>query len=91
MFLLTLAKRRLLSSPGNGKRVWHIVEELIQLNVLPFPANPFEIDFRQVAELPQTERLLMTGALAAFLRELLQQKFSYTELGARWLLCAGQS
>lgn len=70
------------AAPGNVKRVWHIVEELVQLNVLPLPPNPFEVDFRKLAELPPTERLLMSGALAAFLRELLQQKFSYTELGA---------
>lgn len=67
---------------GNGKRVWHIVEELVSLNVLPLPVSPFEVDFKQLGDLPPLERFCMTGALAAFLRELLQQKSAYTELGA---------
>ena len=45
---------------GSGQRVWHIVEELVNLNVLPQPSNPFEVSFAALEELPQLERMCMT-------------------------------
>ena len=39
--------------------MWHIVEELIALNVQPQPANPFEVDMTEILEIPQFERMVM--------------------------------
>ncbi len=61
-------------------KVWDIVEELVKITVRsPFPANPFKIDFTKVDNLPQLERALMAGALAAFLKKVYLKNPSYAD------------
>lgn len=52
-------------------RVWDIVEELVNMNVFPNPANPFAVDHAALRRLPAVERFLTTGAMVSFLRDLL--------------------
>ena len=68
--------------PLAGWHVWHIVEELLALNLSPAPLNPFEVDLAAVTALPAMQRLLMTAALAGFLRELLLGNPAYADKGA---------
>ena len=49
-----------MAGSGPSQRVWHIVEELVNLNVVPQPANPFEINFAAIGELPDLERMCAT-------------------------------
>lgn len=69
-----------------GFRVWDIVEELVQMNVVPAPMDPFEVDFTAFDIMPDLERSLLAGALAFFLRDLLLRDIPYAEIVQRDLL-----
>eukprot|EP00242_Pyramimonas_sp_CCMP2087_P007757 CAMPEP_0198218126 /NCGR_PEP_ID=MMETSP1445-20131203/67554_1 /TAXON_ID=36898 /ORGANISM="Pyramimonas sp., Strain CCMP2087" /LENGTH=216 /DNA_ID=CAMNT_0043895035 /DNA_START=259 /DNA_END=909 /DNA_ORIENTATION=+ len=57
----------------HGYRVWDIVAELLHMNILPNPENPFEVDLASFDKMDPMERTLQAGAMAFFLRDLLLQ------------------
>lgn len=52
-------------------RVWDVAEELVRTCVFPNPTNAFAVDHDAVRKMPRDERWLTTGALVAFLRDVL--------------------
>jgi len=58
---------------SHGYRVWDIVAELIRMNVLPNPDNPFEVDLASFDQMEPMQRMLRSAAMALFLRDLLLQ------------------
>ena len=53
-------------------RVWDVAEELVRTCVFPNPRNAFAVDHAALERLPRRERFLSTGALVAFLLELVR-------------------
>jgi hypothetical protein len=53
-----------------GIRVWHIVAELVQMNMVPIPDNPFALDVGLWDGLSAVQRSLMAAGMAAFYREI---------------------
>ena len=51
--------------------MWDVLAELIKLCTYPPPLNPFAVDFSYFDELPQSERLIATGAMINFLQKVI--------------------
>ncbi|XP_071950360.1 uncharacterized protein [Antedon mediterranea] len=52
-------------------QVWDIVAELVKINTLPVPRNPFAVDTNYFDMLDLEERFLSTGAMVNFLQKVL--------------------
>lgn len=52
-------------------RVWDVVEELIATRMFPKPTNVFQIDHINLKRMTKQDKYLCTGALIAFLRDVL--------------------
>ena len=53
--------------PFSDIKIWHIIAEIIRINVLPSPRNPFAIDYTYFDSLSNEDFILATGAMIHFL------------------------
>eukprot|EP00824_Muranothrix_gubernata_P011573 TRINITY_DN25055_c0_g1_i1.p1 TRINITY_DN25055_c0_g1~~TRINITY_DN25055_c0_g1_i1.p1 ORF type:complete len:240 (-),score=41.09 TRINITY_DN25055_c0_g1_i1:17-736(-) len=60
-------------------KVSDIIEELVMTNMHTPPSNPFAVDLSYMDDLPLRERVLLTGSLANFLRELYMRGKTYKD------------
>eukprot|EP00163_Fabomonas_tropica_P010857 TRINITY_DN2114_c0_g1_i2.p1 TRINITY_DN2114_c0_g1~~TRINITY_DN2114_c0_g1_i2.p1 ORF type:complete len:263 (-),score=21.90 TRINITY_DN2114_c0_g1_i2:201-989(-) len=61
-------------------KIWDIVAELVGLNVVPQPSNPFALDHEVMDSLPTNERVLNAGAMAGLLQEIYLTNVPYADL-----------
>ncbi|KAL1512071.1 hypothetical protein AB1Y20_005344 [Prymnesium parvum] len=66
--------------------VWEIVAELISEYSSPRPSNPFELQKSAIEDLPHMDGLLMSAAIASFLREIYIASPTYSPLVEQDLL-----
>ena len=52
-------------------KLWHIIAEVIRINVVPCPRNPFEVDQTYFDQLSPEDYILGTGAMIHFLQKIL--------------------
>lgn len=52
-------------------KIWNILAEVIRLNVVPSPRNPFEVDHAYFESLQLEDFVLATGAMIHFLQRVL--------------------
>eukprot|EP00794_Sanderia_malayensis_P011348 gene11348-12531_t len=62
-------------------KIWHIVSEIVRLNVIPSPRNPFAIDHGYFDTLGPEECIISTGAIVHFLQSILKEDHSYNSKG----------
>ncbi|XP_066920962.1 uncharacterized protein [Clytia hemisphaerica] len=52
-------------------KLWHIIAEVVRINVIPSPRNPFEVDHTYFDELSPEDYILATGAMIFLLQRIL--------------------
>jgi len=67
---IPIALRTIAAWPNHYAKVWEVISEIICQVVTPMPQNPFEVDFAQIENLPNVKRVLVTGGLINFLRNV---------------------
>jgi len=55
--------------PNHYAKVWEVISEIVY-QISSTPQNPFEVDFAQLEHLPNIRRVLVTGGLINFLRNV---------------------
>ncbi len=58
-----------------------MVAEVVRVNVVPSPRNPFAVDHAFFDTLCPEERIIATGAMIYFLQRLLNEEHSYNSKG----------
>lgn len=52
-------------------KIWNMIADIIWLNVVPSPRNPFEVDHEYFENLSLEEYILSSGAMIHFLQRVL--------------------